>query len=110
MARTLFDSNGVPKPADFYFLEINLSGANRADLVKQAQMELTKQLGSRVFDLQYLEDLNPLMCLELFEIYLTIFDPEEVRSQIKPSGKPTIGFKGTYIKWTYMYIIIIITS
>ena len=100
MARTLFDSNGVPKPADFYFLEINLSGSNKADLVKQAQMELTKQLGSRVFDLQYLEDLNPLMCIELFEIYLTIFDPEDVRSQIKPSGKPKIGFKVTYMKFS----------
>ena len=86
MARTLFDSNGVPKTADFYFLEIHLSGTNKAELAKQTQLELTKQLGSRVFDLQYLEDLNPIMCLELFEVYLTIFDPEEVRAQVKPSG------------------------
>lgn len=86
MARTMFDTTGVAKVVDLYLLEIHLgNGDNKADLLKQAQLEHTKQLATKEFDLRYLEDLNPLMCLDLFDEYLTLLDKDEMKTETKPS-------------------------
>mgnify|MGYP000313591584 CR=1 FL=1 len=68
MARSMFESQRVPKMVDMYLLEVQLgTGENKAELLKQAQLEHTKELATKMFDLRYLEHLNPLMCLDLFQ-------------------------------------------
>lgn len=46
-------------------------------------MELTRNLAGRAFDLSFLEDLNPNLCLEIVKCYMKHIDKEEVRSAAK---------------------------
>ena len=69
-----------------YLLEVKLSpGSKKGDILKQAQLEHTKDLASKTYDLKYLEELNTLMCLKLFEEYTTLLDKDELKTDLKPS-------------------------
>ena len=69
-----------------YLIELELgSSENKTELLKRAQVEHTKDLNAAVFDINYIEKLNPLKLLQLFEHYLSILDKDDIKNNSKPA-------------------------
>ena len=61
--------------AEINLLEVILDLGDKVDLLKRAFNEQTKKLMNDVPDLDLLEQLDPLFCLEIIEQYIQLIDP-----------------------------------
>ena len=55
--------------------------------MKKAFNEQTKKLMHQIPDLELIEKLNPIFCLEIIEQYIALIDPTEINSQ---GGRPEL--------------------